>query len=60
MHDLDQLFRGLGARIIARQRGIDHVLENIVLHHLGDEAVERASTGRRLLARIVELAVGNG
>ena len=42
MHDLDQLFGGDHARIIALRVRIEHVLANVVLDHLGDEPVERA------------------
>jgi hypothetical protein len=49
MHDFDQLLRGLRARIVMRSVGIDEVLKDMVLDHLGDEAVKRAPTRRGLL-----------
>jgi len=58
MDDVDQFFRGLGARIVARCRGIHHVFADMVLDHLGDEAVECAAAGRRLLQDRAARAVG--
>src|SRR5579859_158248 len=48
MHDVDQFLRGLALRAVAALR-IDHMLADMVLDHLGDEAVERAAAGGRLL-----------
>src|SRR5262249_42602904 len=47
--DLDQLLGGAVARVVGRRLRIDEVLVNVVLDDLGDEPVEGASTGRRLL-----------
>ena len=44
MDDLDQLLGRDRAGIVPRGRGIDHVLADMILDHLGDEPVERATT----------------
>jgi hypothetical protein len=49
MHNFDQLFGRLRARIITRCLGVDEVLKYVVLDHLGDETVKRAPTCRGLL-----------
>lgn len=49
MDDLHQLFRGLCARIVVRQRAIDEMLANMILDHFGDESVHRPTTGGGLL-----------
>src|SRR5579862_4667763 len=46
--DVDQLFGRLGARVIARGSRVDHVLADVILDDLGDEAVERSAAGGRL------------
>src|SRR5262245_4346906 len=48
MHDLDQLLGGLPPRRAGALR-IDQMLPDMVLDDLGDEAVEGAAAGRRLL-----------
>ncbi len=49
MNDLDQFLCRLYARVVTFGRAIDEVLQNMVLDHLGDEAVERAATCCSLL-----------
>lgn len=49
MHDPDELFSSLGARVPLRSCGIDHVLEDMVLDYFRDKAVECPSAGRGLL-----------
>lgn len=49
MNDRDQFLGGLGARIVARGIGVEHMLADMVLDHLGDEPIERTAAGGRLL-----------
>ena len=48
MNDLDQFLGRDRARIVMRRCGIDHMLPDMILDHLGDEPVERAAARGRL------------
>ena len=43
MDDRDQLFCRLGAGIVTRRIGVEHVLADMILDHLGDESIERTA-----------------
>jgi hypothetical protein len=58
MDDFDQILSRDYARIAARRTRIDHVLADVILDHLGDEAVQRAATGSRLLQHARAFVVG--
>ena len=49
MNDIDELFRGLGARIIARRGRVDEMVTNVVLDDLRDESIERPAASCDLL-----------
>ena len=56
--DRDQLLGRLRPGIVARRIRIEHVLADMVLDHLGDEPVERAAAGGRLLENARAFGVG--
>jgi hypothetical protein len=47
--DLDELFRGSGPWMVACRGRVNDMVANMVFNHLGDEPVQRSSTGRDLL-----------
>ena len=49
MDDRHQLFGGLNAGVVAWSQRVDHVLADVVLDDLGDEAVHRTAAGGGLL-----------
>jgi hypothetical protein len=47
--DLDELFGGLGAWIVARSGRVDDMVADVFFNHFGHEPIERSSTGHDLL-----------
>jgi hypothetical protein len=52
MDDLDELFGSRHARVVALGPRVDHVLANVVLDHLGNEAIQGTPAGGGLLKYI--------
>lgn len=52
MDNVHQLFGGQRARIGTRQVAVDEMLADMVLDHLGNEAIERTPTRSRLLQNL--------
>jgi hypothetical protein len=55
---VDQFLGGDDARIVARCARVQHMLANVIFDHFGDEAIESASTGSRLLQNPGTLEIG--
>ncbi|MGC1387183.1 MAG: hypothetical protein WA807_04150 [Steroidobacteraceae bacterium] len=56
--DVDQFLRGHDTRIVPGRARIEHVLANVILNDLGDEAIQRTPTRGGLLKNAGALMIG--